>query len=196
MTPISKEEAIRALVRTAVEAYANGFKTRHLAEVKDPEGTINMKIHNVFISALGPEIQYYSALARSLDSSLGNMLEDLAINIAKLFFDVKKHVEGPLSNEQTAFIAKLLEQYKSRRKKPSVKDYEFLRNKAQQKKLKHKRHDSDYYQSNRRLWDSICRSEYGYQWVSETYRDVVAKIKFSKTLAEMALWQKLTQYAL
>jgi hypothetical protein len=149
MASVPKEEAIRALVRTAVEAYGNGFKTRHLAEVKDPEGTINMKIHNVFISALGPEIQYYSALARSLDSSLGNMLEDLAINIAKLFFEVKKHVEGPLSSEQTSFIAKLLEQYKSRRKKPSIKDYDFLRNKPQQKRLKHKRHDSDYYLINR-----------------------------------------------
>jgi len=54
----------------------------------------------VFIAALGEEIQYYTALVRSLDSSLGNMLEGLAINIAKLFYDVKKRVEGPLSLEQ------------------------------------------------------------------------------------------------
>lgn len=59
---------------------ANGFSTRHLAEADDENGVINMKIHNVFIAALGQEIQYYSALARSLDSSLGLMLESMAIS--------------------------------------------------------------------------------------------------------------------
>lgn len=59
-----------------------------------------MKIHNVFIAALGPEIQYYSALARSLDSSLGNMLESMAISIAALNYEVSQHVEGTLYNEQ------------------------------------------------------------------------------------------------
>lgn len=69
---IAKEEAIRSIVRMAVISYAKGFSTRHLAEVEDPNGVINMKIHNVFIAAVGPEIQYYSALAHSLYSSLGN----------------------------------------------------------------------------------------------------------------------------
>lgn len=72
---VNKERAIRAVVKQAVESYASGFSDRHLSEVNDEEGTINMKIHNVFIAALGADIQYYSALARSLDSSLGNMLE-------------------------------------------------------------------------------------------------------------------------
>lgn len=72
---VNKERAIRAVIRQAIEAYASGFSDRHLSEVDDEEGTINMKIHNVFIAALGADIQYYSALARSLDSSLGNMLE-------------------------------------------------------------------------------------------------------------------------
>lgn len=75
---VDRERAIRAVVRQAVEAYASGFSDRHLGEVDDENGTINMKIHNVFIAALGSDIQYYSALARSLDSSLGNMLENIA----------------------------------------------------------------------------------------------------------------------
>ena len=66
---IDNEKAIRSIVSSAVKSYANGFSTRHLAEVDDENGVINMKIHNVFVAALGPEIQYYSALARSLDSS-------------------------------------------------------------------------------------------------------------------------------
>lgn len=55
------------------------------------------------------------------------MLEGLAINIAKLFYDVKKRVEGPLSLEQTQKIAELLEQYKSRTRKPEVEDYQFFK---------------------------------------------------------------------
>lgn len=87
------EETIRSLVRKAIADYAEGFKTRHKAEIDDPEGVINMKIHNVFVAALGSETQYYTALVRSLDSSLGNMLESLAFDIARLFFDVNRKVE-------------------------------------------------------------------------------------------------------
>jgi hypothetical protein len=141
---IENELVIRKLVKMAVESYAQGFETRHIAEYDDPDGTINMKIHNVFIAALGPEIQYYTALVRSLDSSLGNMLEKLAVNIAELFYIVSKYVEGPLYPEQTAFIAKILEEYKRHSKKPEVKDYSYLRTKIDSKS-EMRRHDSDYY---------------------------------------------------
>ncbi len=71
----SKDDAISALVHTAVATYAHGFQTRHVAQLNNPNGILNMKIHNVFIAALGSETQYYSALVRSLDSSLGTMLD-------------------------------------------------------------------------------------------------------------------------
>jgi hypothetical protein len=145
MSNLSAEETIRALVKTTVTAYAKGFKARHEAELDDPEGVINMKIHNVFVAALGPEIQYYTALVRSLDSSLGNMLESLAFGIAHLFFDVNREVEGPLSVEQTRGIAELLEKYKRRELTPGIGDYDFLRRKPVGSKLTVKRHDSDYY---------------------------------------------------
>lgn len=145
---VNKERAIRAIVKQAVEAYASGFSDRHLREVDDEDGTINMKIHNVFIAALGADIQYYSALSRSLDSSLGNMLEKMAINIATLNFEVTQHVEGVIYQDQTDYIAELLESYKNTKgvnhRKPSVSDYLGIsgRNKA----LNHsKRHESDYY---------------------------------------------------
>lgn len=150
---MSNETTIRSLVRTAVESYAVGFQARHEGEVDNPNGTINMKIHNVFIAALGPEIQYYTALVRSLDSSLGNMLEKLAINIAKLTFEVKKHVEGPLGVEQTQQIAELLEKYKRHEKKPEIKDYQDLRSKRDLSKQLTKRHDSDYYLIDRENGD-------------------------------------------
>ncbi len=143
---LDKKEAIRSLVHTAVESYAAGFQARHEGELDDPEGTLNMKIHNVFISVLGPEIQYYTALVRSLDSSLGNMLEKLAINIAKFSYEVKQNVEGPLSLKQTQDVAELLEKYKRREiNPPSVDDYQFLRVRPDDQSLVLKRHDSDYY---------------------------------------------------
>ena len=142
---LDKNEAIKSLVRTAVESYATGFQARHEGEVDNPEGTLNMKIHNVFIAALGSDIQYYSALVRSLDSSLGNMLEKLAINIAMFSYDVKREVQGPLAPEQTSKIADLLEKYKRRElTPPSTDDYQPLRVKPTDHKLPVKRHDSDY----------------------------------------------------
>ena len=142
---IDKERAIRVIVSNAVKSYANGFSTRHLAEVNNENGVINMKIHNVFIAALGPEIQYYSALARSLDSSLGNMLEGMAISIAELNYTVSQHVEGTLYKEQTDYIAELLEQYKrgTNRRKPKIQDYQGISKITGTAETK--RHESDYY---------------------------------------------------
>ena len=142
---LNKKEAIKSLVYTAVESFATGFQGRHEGEKENPEGTINMKIHNVFIAILGIEIQYYTALVRSFDSSLGNMLEKLAINIAKFSYEVKRNVEGPLSLKQTQDMAELLEKYKRREiRPPTTEDYQFLRTKPTEQALVTKRHDSDY----------------------------------------------------
>ncbi len=84
----------RSLVQTAVQSYSTGFKARHIQELNDPNGTINMKVHNVFIAVLGPEVQYYSALVRSFDSSLGDMLEGLSI---------LRHVEAT-ADERAAYL--------------------------------------------------------------------------------------------
>lgn len=142
---INKERAIRGIVNAAVRSYAEGFSARHIAEVDDEDGVINSKIHNVFIAALGPEIQYYSALARSLDSSLGNMIETMAISIAELNYVVSQHVEGVLYKEQTDYIAELLEQYKRNinRRIPQIADYRGIS--QIRGEMVNKRHESDYY---------------------------------------------------
>ena len=146
---LDKKEAIKSIVRTAVEAYATGFRARHEGEVDNPDGVINMKIHNVFIAALGEDIQYYSALVRSLDSSLGNMLEGMAINIAKLFYEVNKSVEGELYPEQTSKIAEFLEAYKNNNNplKPSILHFDEIRKikPNPNSKIQTKVHVSDYY---------------------------------------------------
>jgi len=146
---LEKKEAIQSIVRTAIESYAVGFRCRHEDEVDNPNGVINMKIHNVFIAALGEDIQYYSALVRSLDSSLGNMLEKMAINIARLFYEVKRSVEGELYPEQTSKIAEFLEAYKNNKNplKPSIEHFKQLRSikPNPNSKIQSKVHISDYY---------------------------------------------------
>ncbi len=142
---VENESAIRAVVSACVRSYASAFADRHLAESDDPEGTINMKIHNIFISSLGADIQYYSALARSLDSSLGNMLEQMAISIARLHYRVEQHVEGVLYRQQTEFIANILEAYKRHAKIPCRADYTCICTNNNPNGEIRKRHESDYY---------------------------------------------------
>jgi len=175
-TTLDKKEAIRSIVHASVESFAVGFQGRHEGELEDPEGTLNMKIHNVFIAVLGPEIQYYTALVRSLDSSLGNMLEKMAINIAKLSYEVRQNVEGPLSLKQTQDMAELLEKYKRREiTPPSAEDYQFLRVKPAKQSLVTKRHDSDYYLIDKDFWDFVCKSNDGYNIVLEAYKESFIK---------------------
>lgn len=123
---VTKEQAIRQIVKSNVINFAQTFSDRHISEVSNPNGTINMKIHNVFIAALGPEIQYYTSLVRSLDSSLGNMLERMALSIAELKFDVTQNVEGYLYPEQYQVISSLLEGYKNSKNpsKPELSHYD------------------------------------------------------------------------
>lgn len=141
---LSKETAIRAIVKNSVTIYASTFAERHISEANDENGTINMKIHNIFIAALGKEIQYYSALSRSLDSSLGNMLEKMAISIAELNYTVSQHVEGKLYQGQTDYIAELLEDYKRHAKQPKISDYKGLMLQRRGSSM-NRRHESDYY---------------------------------------------------
>lgn len=148
-----KETVIRSIVRMAVNGFAVGFSQRHIAQVDDPDGIINMKIHNIFISTLGDEIQYYSALSRSLDSSLGNMLEKMALEIARINYQVAEEVNGVLYKEQTDRIAELLEAYKnttgSNHRKPRIADYTGI-SQLRNSESHHKRHISDYYLYNPR----------------------------------------------
>lgn len=140
----NEKEFISSIVKASVMSYAEGFECRHIGEVDNPEGVINMKIHNIFIEALGKEIQYYTALSRSLDSSLGNMLEKMAIALAEQNYVVKQNVEGLLYNSQTQLIANILEQYKRHIKKPEISDYSNILDIPAENES-HVRHDSDYY---------------------------------------------------
>ncbi|WP_264889958.1 TdeIII family type II restriction endonuclease [Rhodoluna sp. KAS3] len=139
------EEKIRLIVSSAVSAWAAGFEQRHIDEYDNPDGVINSKVHNIFVAALGDEIRFFSALSRSLDSSLGNLIESIAISIAKVNFEVSQQVEGVLYAEQTAKIGALLERYKNSADshKPAIEHYQDFPMKGEGQKHS-KRHDSDY----------------------------------------------------
>jgi hypothetical protein len=141
----SKKDLIKSIVSASVRAFAEWFKWRHEWEFDNPNWTINMKIHNIFIAKLWPDIQYYSALVRSFDSSLWNMLESMAIEIAKNFYDFKDNVEWEIYQEQVRVIADLLESYKNRGSwnKPKIEDYEKVKMSDNWEKH-HKVHISDY----------------------------------------------------
>ena len=145
VTSVDNEAAIRAIVHATCKIFATTFAGRHLSEVNDDAGALNLKMNNVFITVLGPEIRYYSALCRSLDSSLGNMLEDMAISIAEMHYKVTQEVEGDLYEEQTDYIAELLERYKSNEQKPEIDNYKGITTSCNNGAKKNKRHISDYY---------------------------------------------------
>jgi hypothetical protein len=143
------ERSIRAIVSEQVANFAAGFKSRHIAQLNNPDGVINSKVHNVFVGALGSETQFYSALVRSLDSSLGTLVESTALEIAEKNFEVTQQVSGTLYVEQTRGIADLLQSYVTRRLTPSKTDYQNLRN-LKNGAVHSKTHASDYMLKNRK----------------------------------------------
>ena len=146
-----EEKKIRSIVRTSVEQFANNFASRHISEKDNPDGVINSKVHNIFVAALGDQVRFFSALSRSLDSSLGTMVEGMAIEIAKINFDVSQHVEGKIYDDQTRAISILLEKYKNinGRLKPKVEHAHDLAREGRGGSHT-KRHDSDYVLKNRK----------------------------------------------
>lgn len=116
------EVDLRRIVDNYIEDFASTFFKRHISEHNNPKGTLNKKINNPFI--INKEFQLMGALSRSLDSSLGNMLEDMVEEIASINYEVYKGVEGHMSEKQTTYIAKLLKEYKEHLRKPSISDYD------------------------------------------------------------------------
>lgn len=147
--PAQRDE-IEEIVEERVSHFADRFRKRHERAVDDPDGIINRKINNIFLAELDQELQYYAALVRSFDSTLGNMIEKMAIDIAELEYEVTQSVKGPLTTAQTNFIAELLEKYKGRRATPAVDDYQELRAMYDGRDIENVRHESDYHLIDKR----------------------------------------------
>lgn len=119
-----KETAIRSIVDTAVEVFAGTFSDRHISQASNPDGVINSKKNNCFMSALGDDFMIYSALSRSFDSSLGSMLEAMGRNIAKLSYRVLDDIDSILLPEQDQHIRNIISSYDRRDEYPKVSHYD------------------------------------------------------------------------
>ena len=119
-----KEKAIRGIVDTAVDVFAETFAERHIHEYENPDGVINSKKNNCFISALGNDFIIYSALSRSFDSALGNMLEAMGRNIAGLSYQVFKNINSIFLPEQDQHIKNIISSYDKHDEYPKISHYD------------------------------------------------------------------------
>lgn len=132
------------IIETEIKDFADKFLKDYCSGRASKKSNILNKKNNIFIAALGDEVTVYSALMRSLDSSLGNRLERIAKLIAQENYIVKNEVKGYISKDSIGAIASLLESYKNHEKKPEDEDIELVYREGDQSKVL-KRHVSDYY---------------------------------------------------
>lgn len=135
---------IDQIIATEIKDFSDKFLKDYCDGKARKKSNILNKKNNIFIAALGDEITVYSALMRSLDSSLGNRLEKIAKLIAQENYFVKNEVKGYISEGSISAIASLLESYKNHEKKPQDKDIELVYRESDQSKIL-KKHVSDYY---------------------------------------------------
>ena len=146
----AKETRVKEIVRRSIKDFSKRFIKEYQ---KGGEKYLNIenKQNNFMIAPLGHEIAINSSLMRSFDSSLGNVIEKMALEIAQVSgYKVKKGVKGELSQETTNKISDLLLTYKDSKyndpldKKVNIRDYEEIKKIALSTNGKIKFHNSDY----------------------------------------------------
>jgi len=139
------QEWIERIMRREIHTFAHDFKKRYMAKGSGLKNLI-YKANNPFIQALGGEIVIYSALMRSLDSSLGNRLETVARAIAEVSYNVSNTVEGDVPIGVDEQISKLMNAYASKTRIPKAADLDEITVVEQEPRLiEHKVHKSDYH---------------------------------------------------
>ena len=137
--------AIQQIIDIGIKNFAEGFENRHILEVDNPEGVINSKKNNVFISELGEEFIFYSAFVRSFDSSFGRVLENIGNSIAHLSYEVRGKIESYILPQQNNHIDILLESYVNK-SVPNVLDYANFQSVMQQNVESYRTtHETDNY---------------------------------------------------
>ena len=118
----AKKQEIETIVDGEIRRFVKRYEARFLKELRDPEGIINRKKNNFFAVELGDEFLFYSAFARSFDSSFGKVLEKIGNEIAKLSYDVRGNIESFLLPQQSQHMDFIISEYE-RHRKPKVSDY-------------------------------------------------------------------------
>lgn len=139
------QEWIEQIMRREIPAFAAEFKKRYTSKGSGMKNLI-YKANNPFIQALGGEILIYSALMRSLDSSLGNRLEKIARAIAEVSYYVSNTVEGDVPIDVDERISKLMNAYTKKTRIPKAADLdEIIVVEQEPKRTEHIVHKSDYH---------------------------------------------------
>lgn len=133
------------IIEEEIKDFADNFLKDYISKKAKKSKNIINKKNNIFIAALGDDITVYSALMRSLDSSLGNRLEKIAKRIAEKNYIVKNGVEGYIPAESISAIAALLEKYHNHSKKPEEGDIELIYKDSTGGREVISREVSDYY---------------------------------------------------
>lgn len=142
----STEDDIANIIYKELNDFALSLK-KDYSEDGSKLKNIETKKNNFLISSLGKDVMVYSALMRSLDSSLGNRMEKIALEIAETSgYNVSQGVDGIISEETINVIARLLDTYKdkSNPSKPLLSDLAQIRNSVKNTKGTSKFHNSDY----------------------------------------------------
>lgn len=119
---LQKKKAIQEIVDETFRSFMDKYEKRFTMQVSDPDGVINAKKNNCFVSMLGKEFMFYSAFVRSFDSSFGTVLEHMGRDIAALSYEVRGTIRSYLLPQQTQHIDYLMTEYEQH-VKPEVMDY-------------------------------------------------------------------------
>jgi hypothetical protein len=139
-------ELINQVLQEQIPAFADKFRKKYTLSGGSGLKNLIYKANNPFILALGGEIVIYSALMRSLDSSLGNCLESIARSIAEASYHVNKRVEGNVPIGVDRHISELMNDYFSKKRKPKLIDLEEITVVGSDlERTEHKTHQSDYH---------------------------------------------------
>lgn len=115
------QELIDQVMQSQLPTFASKFRKKYTGKGAGLKNLV-YKANNPFILALGEEIVIYSALMRSLDSSLGNFLESVARSIAEASYYVYRRVEGDVPVDVDQKISDLMNAYVSKRRTPKMTD--------------------------------------------------------------------------
>jgi hypothetical protein len=119
-----KVNSINQIVDASIKNFAEGLDIRYKNEIDNPNGVINSKRNNIFISELGDEFMFYSAFVRSFDSSFGKVLENMSNNIAQLNYEVMSSngISSYILPQQQQQIDFMMSSYEDK-EKPKISDY-------------------------------------------------------------------------
>jgi len=138
------QEFIEQIVQKHIPDFANRFRVKYTGKGAGLKNLMN-KANNPFILALGEEVVIYSALMRSLDSSLGNRLEDIAKEIAEASYLVYQEVEGDVPVSVDKQISDLMTAYTLKKRTPKISDLNEITSIEHNETTEHKSHKSDYH---------------------------------------------------